>query len=67
MTHPDAPGDIRGLERIWPEPGFLSLDEQGVDVVEKPRRLSVARRGGDVLGVAGEIADHFIAAVDPNG
>lgn len=27
MTHPDAPEDIRGLERIWPEPGFLSLDE----------------------------------------
>ena len=47
--------------------GFLGFNEQGVDVVEKSRHLRVTRRGGDVLGVAGEIADHFIAAVDSNG
>ena len=47
--------------------GFLGFNEQGVDVVKKPRRLRVTRRSGDVLSVAGEIADHFIAAVDSNG
>ena len=56
-----------GFEVVQVPGGFLGFNEQGVDVVEKPRHLRVTRRSGDVLSVAGEIADHFVAAVDSNG
>ena len=56
-----------GLQVVEVAGFFLEVDEAGTHVVEQLHGHFVAGGGGDVLFVVGEVAHHFVDAVDADG
>ena len=57
----------RRLEVVHVAGLFLERDDARAHVVEQPHRERVARGRRDVVGVAREVADHLVDAVDADG
>ena len=56
-----------GLQVVEVPGFFLEVNEAGTDVVEQLVGHFVAGGGGDVVVVVGEVAHHFVDAVDADG